>query len=54
MNTKKLLVTILILVAVVRFATVLLFLGDYDPRDDAAMWHQAALNFLNGRGPDRQ
>ena len=50
MNNKKLLVTILILAAVVRFATVFLFFGDYYPRDDAAMWHQAALNFLNGRG----
>jgi 4-amino-4-deoxy-L-arabinose transferase-like glycosyltransferase len=50
MNTKKLLVTILILAAVVRFATVLLFWGDYYPISDAAQWHQAALNFLNGRG----
>ena len=50
MNNKKLLVTILILAAVVRFATVFLFFGDYYPTDDAATWHQAALNFLNGRG----
>jgi 4-amino-4-deoxy-L-arabinose transferase-like glycosyltransferase len=50
MNSKKLLVTILILAAVVRFATVFLFFGDYSPTNDAAMWHQAALNFLNGRG----
>jgi 4-amino-4-deoxy-L-arabinose transferase-like glycosyltransferase len=50
MDNKKLLVTILILAAVIRFATVFLFLGDYYPTDDAAMWHQAALNFLNGRG----
>jgi 4-amino-4-deoxy-L-arabinose transferase-like glycosyltransferase len=50
MNNKKLLVTILILAAVVRFATVFLFFGDYYPTDDAAQWHQAALNFLNGHG----
>ena len=50
MNNKTLLVTILILAAVVRFATVFLFFGDYYPTDDAAQWHQAALNFLNGRG----
>jgi 4-amino-4-deoxy-L-arabinose transferase-like glycosyltransferase len=50
MNNKKLLVTIVILAAVSRFATVFIFLGDYYPTDDAAQWHQAALNFLNGRG----
>ena len=54
MNNKKLLVTIVILAAVSRFATVFIFLGDYYPTDDAAQWHQAALNFLNGRWADRR
>jgi 4-amino-4-deoxy-L-arabinose transferase-like glycosyltransferase len=49
-NNKKLLVTILILATVIRFATVLIFFSDYRPTLDAAQWHQAALNFLDGRG----
>jgi len=50
MNNKKRVVAILVLAVVVRLAAVFLVLGDYYPTDDAAQWHRAALNFLNGRG----
>ena len=49
-NYRKLLLGILILAASVRLAVISLVFGDYRPTDDAAQWHEAALNFLDGRG----
>jgi 4-amino-4-deoxy-L-arabinose transferase-like glycosyltransferase len=49
-GSTRWLMAILIVAVLARLLAVLLFFGEYRPRDDAAQWQRAAQNFLNGRG----